>query len=389
MTANLPETPRKHLQNVIAFILACFLSFGPGAYALPVEAEDEGIPIDFFPGFTFKRSSIPSFFDMTAEESLQPVIPADLYIVLLIVPDKGRYMAIPCTGAEYIIVRDKEKDTKTNKKLLESGQAILASELSNSISQGMIDGIGKKKTMLLKALSTDEIVSVGAYVRDPIVGMTLLQCLVSQKYANLLLDDARGPDREKNGYSFAVVSFPEYLKQYCERFPSRDRLIPGDLLKKEVTVGQFIRDMYMKIIPAPLWPAQTTFATQNLSIPELTKTKLQETLAENNIGLGIVLNMDDFPVKIIPYCYDESNGAYIDLFTNRKMDLQGVAAWMSLDMGNPLFEQDFNYSSSLMQHFQAFPKLSNISRHFELKESYSILSGYPGQIGRASCWERV
>ncbi len=334
-----------------AMLLAGLVLLGSSAYGMTATAENkEMISTDYFSGFTFERFPMETIFDMTIQDSQRPVIPEEIWLIHFKDRVTSKNFYIPATMKEFTVIKDKQKDTKKNKALLEEGKGILVSELKEYLTDSFIKKInsgGKKYekiNMYCELISNVVIAYSSTNRQERHVDFEYLA-----KYAVY--------DGDKNKVSSSYAIFPYRLRDYIDMQVINKALdkedVPYELLDQEMTLERYLTDVYMSIVPYSYWPADIVYHHDDTFIPEFTEEKKNQSIGSINAGIGLVMDINDALVKIIVYKYDENSKEYFDFYTGQRMELERVEAWLEI-------------------YFKPH----------QLEEPYSILSGYGSQVAR-------
>ena len=332
-----------------ALLLCVLVLFGLFAHS-KAEAK-EMIPTDYFSEFVFERLSIPTMFDASYED-LQKMIVIPNRLGMVEFSDKvlPRDMCITTTMNKFTIIKDSKKISKSNQKLLDEGKGILRSDLQNRITNYLLNNLNILGGDRNKIVSHSELVS-GTYVSfcENKMGLGDLDFNYLAKYATYT------GERDDVPYSYGAVNwkFKDYVAFLVEYKYVNENDVPYELMDQEITIEQFINDIYLKIIPYYRWPIDVSFVKDGIFIPELSEEERNKKINESTklIGAGLVLNENDTVGKVILYKYDKDKNEYYDFYTNLIMDLDKVDVWTTVN-GEPL----------------------------QFEEAYHILSGYDKQV---------
>lgn len=304
---------------------------------------EDSIPTDFFPGFSFERYNLDTVFNMTEEEANRVIIPSEIIIYEIIDKEIGKHFFIPATVKTMYMIRDEKKNTVENQKHLESGEAMLFSDLMNYIGDRQFRGIlegGKNKTAnVYYELITGKIIGFSNNV--------FFRAILNRRFVDNYKPYEGDPNRTPFKFSSITDPLKMVIKRYTEdassRYINKDD-VPYEILDTPMTIKEFIEKIYMKVFTPAMIAAKIKYDIQNMSIPAYKPEFLATKLSATKIGVGVVIDWWEVAEKVYIYSYDSETDSYTDLITNQKMDLVRNPIVMNINNWDTQFYDAFTFA---------------------------------------------
>ena len=358
-----------------AIFLSGLVLFGSSTYVKNVKAEEKNmIPTDYFNGFVFERLPIKTIFDMTIEEGQRKVVPYEISLIAFKDKTIDRTMFVPVTSKTFSIIKDSQKNSKNNKKLLEENKGILLSELKKHITEYLIKNLNHWGGDPNKVNANYELISgipVSFGSNDNLLSKFDFYYLSDYSPYDGIKDN----DLYYSSYSAYCNSLSQLIDPAISPIMNSTENVPFELLNQEMTIEKYLTDVYMKIIPYNFWPVNITFIKDNVFIPEFSEEKRNQDIISNNIGIGFILKIDDTLGKIIIYIYNENSEEYFDFYTGQKIELEKVVAGTTINGDNYQFEEAYHvlsgYGNQVANVNQIFLPFRNSIHPIKLFEQIS------------------
>lgn len=341
------------------------------------EVREDSINEDYFSGFTFDRYNIDTFFDMTLEEAEMQVIPKEIFIARLVDVKRKIPMIFLCSKKSFKLIKDKQKNTKSAKELLKSGEGVIESDLLEYVGKIHLEGLAHygngKDVSFYYELVSNKLMAIGDE-KD-------FYDALNRRFLDTY--DFYTGDRNQmiTSYKLSVLSMRGYMDKLVDAEYFTKKQLPYDLLEKEMTLTQFINDIYFKIVQPVYWPANILFGYQNNSIPNYSESLLEKSIDEISAGVGIILNVNDVVKKVVIYIYDSTSNCYYDFFTKKPLNLEPIMAGISIDTANYDFDESYavmdGYDNQLPKEHLFIPILNNSTLEAILSNELLYINFWP------------